>query len=69
LNSYRSIKQSFAPHLIEQGADLRYIQESLGNKNITTSENYAHVSQIFLARKEGPLDHILNSNKLNANNI
>lgn len=54
-----SLRHSYATHMLENGIDIRYIQELLGHSRPETTMIYTHVAQKDLSRIKSPLDVML----------
>jgi site-specific recombinase XerD len=54
--SIHSLRHTFATHLLENGVDIKYIQELLGHAFLKTTERYTHVARRNVLKIKSPLD-------------
>jgi site-specific recombinase XerD len=57
------LRHSYATHSLEDGVDLRYLQELLGHSRPETTMIYTHVTQKDLTKIRSPLDNIVLTRK------
>lgn len=60
----KTLKNSFAVHLLESGTDIRYVQKLLGHKNLKSTQRYKDVSKSAENEIISPLDKLFDKENL-----
>lgn len=53
-----SLRHSYATHLIEQGTDIRFVQELLGHQSVKTTMLYTALTDATKRKIKSPLDNL-----------
>ena len=57
--SCHTFRHSFATHLLENGVNIRVVQELMGHADVKTTEIYTHVMAKDISAVSSPLDRLI----------